>query len=1135
MNVENKQSEILSNRTFKKRDGTSEGIYGYDYEITLSMLYLLHGLRGESDFWLASNIEGFGAFDDIFFEHEDQNKSRIVLVQVKHCNKPRLSKNITFGDLFVDGNDRKRQKKNFGLNKYFVESYFKIKQNPEYKNSDITLVIHANVNVNLKKGTEKQGKVETLEEYLEESKLTDDNILSIYEGHRGTCYKIKNHLELKKYFSCGSEDEIEDFLLRIRFVVNQPSQPKLESIIKREIEVEIEKKYETSEKKDADMVFGSVYQDVKKCLAKGSKVPYLTRKDNYFKEAIEHLYSLKPKENLDEFWQVSTRNYDFVGREALLDKIEECLKANDTATLVACHGLGGIGKTQLALEFIWSKFQKYKGIIWFDAKDRNTLINEYIKLGRGLNVIHGYRENVREEDHAKHVKYWLEHPERAGWLLICDNAPNYKDIADLLPIKGGKILLTSRYTFGWPQPQNTISVDVFESRESRDYICKILEVKGKKLDITQVDTLAKTLGHLPLALAQASAYIKKTVISILDYLKLYNDRKRTLLSDKTLLETFPPGANRETAAIVYVTWDITVEAIKRESSLAVKWLTACAYLGSSSIPQPLLEIFADNQENNPSLETFHEAFGILISYSMLTVKKDHSMLVHNLVQEVTRLKSEKSGKTKEEIKTVFQLLQKGFPYASDKLEDYAKKRQLLPHLEAFLSHMDNLLEKNSSEKQTIEKDYLLDLLMWINDGYSDLGNPKRQKELIKRILPILQKYFSPDYEIATLLVSLGIAYNALDNPRNIKELFEGALPIFEKYYGSDCPKVAVALTNLGNAYEDSGNPQKAKKLFEWALPIFEKHYGSDHPKVAVILTNLGHAYENLDNPQRAKKLFEQALAIQEKHYGLDHFEVAKLRANLGLVCYALGDLQKAKELSERALPIFEKHYGPDHFEVAKLLSNLSVIYEGLGYHKKRKRLLEWALAIKRKHYRSDHFEVAKLLVKLGIAHNALDNPQKAKELFERALSIFEKHYGYDHPEVAKLLVILGITYGILGKHKKNQELLKRALPVLKKHYGPDHPEIAIILISLGISHGDLGDHEKQKELFEQALPILEKHYGPDRPEVATLLINLSDAYGALGNHKKQKELFARASSIFKKHYGPDHPEVAKLLAELDDI
>ncbi|MGL9702741.1 hypothetical protein [Wolbachia endosymbiont of Cimex lectularius] len=67
------------------------------------------------------------------------------------------------------------------------------------------------------------------------------------------------------------------------------------------------------------------------------------------------------------------------------------MDANDTATLVACHGLGGTGKTQLALEFIWSKFQKYKGIIWFDAKDRNTLINEYIKLGRELNIIYDYK------------------------------------------------------------------------------------------------------------------------------------------------------------------------------------------------------------------------------------------------------------------------------------------------------------------------------------------------------------------------------------------------------------------------------------------------------------------------------------------------------------------------------------------------------------------------------------------------------------------------------------------------------------------------------------------------------------------------------------------------------------------------
>ncbi|MDX5487561.1 MAG: hypothetical protein O7150_02055 [Wolbachia endosymbiont of Andrena praecox] len=206
MNVENKQSEVLSNLTFKKRDGTSTGDHGRKYEVKLLMLYLLHGLSGKIDFRLASNIKGFGTFDDIFFEYKDQtDKSRVVLVQAKHREKPNLSENITFEDLFIDGEDRKKQKKDFRLNKYFVESYPEIKQNSECKNSDITLVIHTNVNVNLKKGAAKQGSIETLEKYLEESKLIDDNILSIYEGQKGTCYKIKNHTELKKYFSCGSE------------------------------------------------------------------------------------------------------------------------------------------------------------------------------------------------------------------------------------------------------------------------------------------------------------------------------------------------------------------------------------------------------------------------------------------------------------------------------------------------------------------------------------------------------------------------------------------------------------------------------------------------------------------------------------------------------------------------------------------------------------------------------------------------------------------------------------------------------------------------------------------------------------------------------------------------------------------
>ncbi|WP_341812440.1 tetratricopeptide repeat protein [Wolbachia endosymbiont (group A) of Conops quadrifasciatus] len=272
-------------------------------------------------------------------------------------------------------------------------------------------------------------------------------------------------------------------------------------------------------------------------------------------------------------------------------------------------------------------------------------------------------------------------------------------------------------------------------------------------------------------------------------------------------------------------------------------------------------------------------------------EEQSSVNIHRLVQQVTRIELEKQGKEKV-VKKTFELLKESFPYGSDKLEDYAKKRQLLPHLEAFLSHIDNWLKENPLKKQTIEKDYLVDLLMWMDNGHSDLGNPRGQKELLERALPILKKHYGSDhFTVAIILEDLGNSYGALGNPQKQKELLEHALPILKKYYGSDHFEVARALVSLGTAYRALGNPQKAKELLERALPTFKEYYGSDHFTFAIILGNLGIACSTLGNYKKAKELLEQALAIQEKHYGFDHFEVARALTNLGITYCALGSPQ----------------------------------------------------------------------------------------------------------------------------------------------------------------------------------------------------------------------------------------------------
>ncbi len=456
---------------------------------------------------------------------------------------------------------------------------------------------------------------------------------------------------------------------------------------------------------------------------------------------------ISPAERLPEHWNVPPKNENFVGRGELLKQITDYFSQGDKPlVLTAVCGLGGIGKTQVALEFVWQHYKEYNGAVWFNAESKGRLQQDYIRLGRELHILR--EEEMTAEEQACYVKHWLEHPSRAGWLLVYDNAPQYggeencglfvtstspkqdnsklndllgdfnagyifsekdkcfyyinrssvkseinieeleinssakledlksnlgvrkknlkvddnyhhikvldsvllqkitsitghiheedKGIGKLLPTKKGKLIITSRYASGWPQ--ESFAVDVFTLDESREYIHNILDSQLSESDKMNIDTLAETLCRLPLALAQASAYIKYTKMSISRYLGLYEQKKRDLLNSKIL-----PSDYR---ASIYITWDITMEEIRKKSLLAFSLLNICACLASNDIPNFLLEKFANTPENNSNSEIFEETLGTLNCYSMLSINvQKRSSSIHRLVQEVIRLKWGKEKNT----------------------------------------------------------------------------------------------------------------------------------------------------------------------------------------------------------------------------------------------------------------------------------------------------------------------------------------------------------------------------------------------------------------------------------------------------------------------------------------------------------
>jgi hypothetical protein len=224
---------------------------------------------------------------------------------------------------------------------------------------------------------------------------------------------------------------------------------------------------------------------------------------------------------------------------------------------------------------------------------------------------------------------------------------------------------------------------------------------------------------------------------------LYETKKEELLSDKILTDqTLKPDSIR---AIVYITWDITIEAIHKESILADKWLAICAYLNSNDIPNFLLKTFSNNSENNPNNEIFEAALGTLNSYSMLFINEQSSSAsIRRLVQEVILLKAE-AGERLKNIVALLKLFQGCFPYRGETHQDYTKKRQLLPHLEAFLSNLDAWPKTATLELKKYTKDCLENVLFLMYDGYNDLGNWQKAREMLERTLTIKEFRYGHDH------------------------------------------------------------------------------------------------------------------------------------------------------------------------------------------------------------------------------------------------------------------------------------------------------------------------------------------------------------------------------------------------------
>jgi tetratricopeptide (TPR) repeat protein len=673
-------------------------------------------------------------------------------------------------------------------------------------------------------------------------------------------------------------------------------------------------------------------------------------------------------------------NPDFTGRIAILDALQVGLTQNQGLVRPqVIAGTGGVGKTQLAVEYAYRHRADYDTVWWIRAETTSSMHADYAALAPEV----GLGSSPDQDAMVEAVREWLEHNPR--WLLIFDNVDDPQATIALLPRAGeGQLIMTSQQEDDLEGRADLVALDVLTDEEATQFLLS----RSKQSDLAAARQLAATLGNLPLALEQAGAFIAETkVITLARYLELYEQR------DLELLERGRPrGRHRRT---VDTTWDLSLQRLQHETPAAVELLDLLAFLAPDDLPWILLashadqlpEILATAARDEVALA---EAVGAAQRYSLVKIAGD-GLSVHRLLQAVIGQDLD-SDAQRDWAATAVRLLRACFPEDSDDVRTWQECQRLLPHALAVSGHGERLNIESAATS------WLLDRTATYLQGRAQYT---QAKTLFQRALAIAEASLEPtDPTIGAHRSNLGLVLHDLGDLAAAKTQLERAIAIDEAALGSDHPNVGRDYNNLGMLLRDLGDLQGAKTQMERALAITEAAPDPDHPTVVTYRNNLGLVLRDLGDLAAAKTQLERALADTEAAQGSDHPTVAIRCSNLGLVLRDLGDLAAAKTQYERAIAITEAALGPDHPNVATYRNNLGSVLQDLGDLAAAKTQLERTIAIDEAALGPDHPNVGRDYNNLGLVLRDLGDLAAAKTHLERALAVTEAALGPDHPNVA---------------------------------------------------------------------------------------------------------------------------------------
>ncbi|KAH7418770.1 hypothetical protein BKA64DRAFT_208003 [Cadophora sp. MPI-SDFR-AT-0126] len=743
-----------------------------------------------------------------------------------------------------------------------------------------------------------------------------------------------------------------------------------------------------------------------------------------------------------------SRDTDFVERQ-ILDRIhQKCAVLGSRAAVV---GLGGVGKSQLAIEYAYRTRDRSPEtwVFWVHASNTARFEESFQHIANCVKI---FGRLNPQANILQLVHDWLCDDRKGKWVLILDNVDdagflkarksrragdtggiqggNSRPLVSYLPqCSHGSILITSRSgeaALQLVRHDDIIKVDSMEKREALELFRRKV---GPEIDHDGTDDLVEELESLPLAITQAAAYIRENWprCSARQYLNDFqkNDRKKERLLGKQ------GGMDRrdwEAENCIIITWQISFEYIQTTKRSAAELLSLMSFFDRQGIPDTLLrnqdeqgnsaqdavhqnvsswakydaehnDYDEDSTSQSSADDNFEDDVSILRQFSFISANKDGTTFkMHRLVQLATRKWLEDRAQAERWKHQFIRNLDAELP--TGEYENWERCQTLFPHAQS------------AAAQKPKEQDSLLD---WASVLYKAawyalrMGKGEEAEKLSVQAMKVPKKILGDEHSnTLSGMAMVGLVCNLNGRWDDAEQMEVQVMETFKTKLGVDHPNTLTSMANLASTFRNQGRWDDAEKLGVQVIETFKTKLGVDHPDTLSSMANLASTYRDQGRWDDAEKLEVRVMETSKTKLGVDHPDTLNSMANLAATFWNQGRWDEAEKLQVQVIETFKTKLGVDHPDTLTSMANLASTFWNQGRWDDAEKLEVQVMETRKTKLGVDHPDTLMSMSNLAFTWKGNGKEIEAVRLMEDCVRGRKRVLGANHPHFISSCTALDI-------------------------------------------------------------------------------------------------------------------------------